>query len=157
MSAGRRGSVRQVKNNISNSGVHSYKAGIWGYLFGCALIESVLSARNPFFIRTALTTSKVGSHCETPGEVKSRPMLEKKENAQKLTNKHLEEREAWGLFQNLCVVHPHRNLAVRKLEVFSRPWNVSLIAVEIVCGFLETRSRVILFMKTGNSHGAYGE
>jgi hypothetical protein len=62
-------SGEEVKNIIPNSGVHLYKAGIWGYLFGCALIESVLSARNPFFIRTALTTSKVGSHCETPGEV----------------------------------------------------------------------------------------
>jgi hypothetical protein len=83
MSAGRRGLVLQVKNNIPNSGVHLYKAGIWGYPFGCALIESVLSARNPFFIRTALTTSKVGSHCETPGEVTNQADAEKERQTHK--------------------------------------------------------------------------
>jgi hypothetical protein len=62
----------------------------------------VLSARNPLFIRTALTASIVGSHCETSGGVTNEADAEKnRTNAQKLTNKHLEEREAWGFFQNL--------------------------------------------------------
>jgi len=83
MSAGHRGSILQVKGNIPDSDVRLYKADIWGYLFGCALIESVLSTRNPFFIRTALTTSKVGSHCETPGEVTNEADAEKNERTHK--------------------------------------------------------------------------
>jgi hypothetical protein len=73
-----------------------------------------------------------------------------------LTNKHFEEREARGLFQNLGIIHPHRDFAAGKLEVLSCLWNISLIAVEVIGGFLRI-SKAALLRKQNNTHDGYGE